>query len=202
MKYPFVLTVLACVGLLTLNQTPSGPSPNTKCTLTREEAPEIRGVRLNMSTEQLMSVFPDETNRRGITDAIARSKQDEAYGMTYVELRPNPASPNPRFENVNFISVTLLDGRVRSFLVSYGGAEWKNTDQFVARLTEGLRLPDWIWESTGNAKTVQCNGFRIEAHVTIGARNSAVRVHDPSAQAVVEERREAEKEKARQAFRP
>lgn len=155
-----------------------------------------------MSAEQLMSVFPDATNRRSITDAIARANQGEAYGMTGLELRLDPASPNPRFENVNFISLTLLDGRVISFFVSYGGAEWNDPDQFVARLTEGLRLPNWTWEGTGQSRMVQCNGFRIEASVTIGARNSAVRVHDPSAPKVVEERREAEKEKGRQAFKP
>lgn len=202
MKYPFVLTILVCAGLLTLNQTPSGPSQNLKCTLTPDQAPEIRGVRLNMSTEQLMSAFPEDANLQSIAEAITRSKQQDAYGMAGFALRADPARPNPKFESVNYIDVTLLDRRVKSFFVSYRGAEWKNPDQFVARLTEGLRLPNWTWEGTGQSRTVQCYGFRIEAHVSTGAPTSAVRVHDPSAQEVVEERREAEKEKGRQAFKP
>lgn len=202
MKYPFVLTILVCAGLLILNQTPSSPSRNSKCTLTPDQAPEIRGVRLNMSAEQLMSVFPEDKNRQKIAEAIMRSKQEEAYGMANLIFQADPVRPNPRFENLNYINVTLLDGKVKSFFVSYGGAEWNDPDQFVARLTEGLRLPNWTWEGTGQSRMVQCYGFIIEAHITSGARGSAIRVHDPSAPKVVEERREAEKDKARQAFKP
>ena len=202
MKYPFVLTLIACVTLVAAGQTPSGSTAESKCTLTPEQAPEIRGVRLGMSAEQLQSLFPGEANRQSINNAISASKQAGAYGLANTELRPDREAANPRFAGVNYISIGLLDERVVRFYIAYTQVEWKSVDQFVTRLSEGLRLPNVSWEANGQLSVLQCNGFNVEAYASRGSADSLVRVTDTSVNKIVEDRREVEREKARQVFKP
>lgn len=202
MKHLFVLTSVAYVALLTFSQTPSGPATNAKCSLTRAQAPEIRGIRLGMSTDQLQNLFPEDKNRQRITDAIRVSKLGEQYGVGRLDLHPEKGVDNPRLAGVNYINVVLLDERVTSFHVAYIGPEWKNIDQFITRLSEGLRLPGSAWEIGSTSGQMKCDGFRVDAYATSGSTESIVRVQDTSTHQIVEARREAEKEKVRQAFRP
>jgi hypothetical protein len=203
MKYLFGLTLVASVALLTLGQAPRVSAAMSRCTLTRDQFPEIRGIRLGMSTDQLLRLFPEEANRARIDQAITASKQAGAYGVGRFDLWPEKAAPNPRLEGVNYITIELIDQRVTSFNVTYIGPEWKTVDQFVTRLSEGLRLPLAFWEPGGEtSQHMRCEGFKVDAYTSRGSTESTVRVQDTSAPQLVEDRREAAKEKARQAFKP
>jgi len=170
--------------------------------LTREQAPEIRGIRLGMSTEQILGLFPDDTNRQRITEAIKDSKRVDSYGLGRFDLRPDKEAANPKLAGINYITVEVVDERVTSFQIEYAGTQWKTVDQFVAKLSEGLRLPSSSWERGDLSSHLKCDGFRVEAYAFQGSTQSLVRVRDTSAPQVVEDRREAAKEKARQAFKP
>ncbi len=203
MRYLFVPTLVAFVALLSGSQTPSAFSAASTCALTHEQAPEIRGIRLGMSTEQLLSLFPEDGNRQRITQAIEESKGTDNYGGGRFDLRPEKGAPNPRLAGLNFIGVGFIDERVTSFHIAYAGPEWKTVDQFVAKLTESLRLPRSSWEPVDESKQwLKCDGFRVDAYAFRGSMESWVRVEDTSAYLVVEARRETAKEKARQAFKP
>lgn len=202
MKYPFVLTLITCFAFLTGSQTPSGSSANSKCTLTREQSPEIRGIRLGMSAEQLRRLFPESNNQQTITDAIANAKKVESYGESRLTLQPDPRTPNPRFAGVNFISVELLDERVTRFSVQYVGPEWNNVQEFVAKLSEGLKLPTGFSEGNDSYSNLKCDGFKIDAYVNRGSTQSSVYVVDTVSPQVVEDRREAAREKSRRTFKP
>jgi hypothetical protein len=155
-----------------------------------------------MPIDQLPSRFPEEDNRRRINEAIIAGKRPDSYGVAGIELRPDKQSTNPRFAGVNYIAVWLLDERVTSFHVEYTGTAWSNVDQFVAKLSEGLRLPAASWEGNQQSSHLTCDGFKVEAYASTGTEWSMVRVVDPSVPQVVAGRREAEKERARQAFKP
>ncbi|HEU4794900.1 MAG TPA: hypothetical protein VFT02_04670 [Pyrinomonadaceae bacterium] len=201
MKYPLVLTFVACVALLTGSQTPSSSSAGSTCTLTPQQAPEIRGLRLGMSAEQLLTLFPDEANRSRIIEAVRISKQPELYGVGNLDLVGNEKD-NPRFSGVNYFSIRLLDERVTSFHIGYKPVEWKSVDQFVTKLSEGLRLPNLPWERGNDSSVLKCKGFKLEAYVFQSSGECVVRVMDTSVNQIVEDRKEVDKEKARQAFRP
>lgn len=202
MKYRFVLTLIACLSLLTVSQTPGGASAQSRCKLKPAQAPEIRGIRLGMSAEQLLSLFPEGNNQQSINAAIRNAKSVESYGVSRFELRPDSATANPRFEGVNYIQVELLDTRITSFYIEYKGFEWENVGQFVRRLSEGLRLPIEFWDSGDTASYMTCDGFRIDAYATRGSTQSMVRVVDTSTPQIVEDRRAAAREKGRQSFKP
>ncbi len=200
MKYLFVLASLACLAVPTFSQTPTNAPAKSVCKLTREQGPEIRGVHLGMSMEQLKTLFPDETNRRKIVDAVAESKQGENYGAGRLDLPIDRT--DARWKGVNYLSIRFVDERVSSISISYVGPEWKNVDQFIAKLSEGLRLPNSGWEISDRNGQLNCDGFRVQAFASSGSPESSVYVVDTKAPEVVEERREAAKEKVRQAFRP
>ena len=203
MKYPFVLTLMACVALLTVGQTPTGSSTASRCSLTREQAPELRGIRLAMSVEQLLSLFPENSHRQVITNAVKESKRADRFGLARFDLLLDREVANPRFAGVNYITVELIDERITSFHVAYAGPEWKSVDQFVTKLSEALRLPNSAWESGGESlQSLKCDGFRVDAYASNQIPASWVRVQDTSAYRVVEDRREAAKEKVREAFKP
>lgn len=199
MKY---LTLVICVALLTSGQTPNSSSPS-KCSLTREQAPEIRGIRLGMSAEQLSALFPEDGNRQRIMEAVKQSKLSDNYGVGRLDLRAEKAVANPRLSGTDSITVELLDERVTSFHIFYVGPEWKNVDQFVARLSDALRLSSSWWVPEDELqRSLKCDGFRVDAGAVNGVSRSWVRMQDTSAPLVVENRRETAKEKLRQAFKP
>ena len=203
MKYPFVLTLMASVALLTVGQTPTRSSTASRCSLTREQAPELRGIRLAMSVEQLLSLFPENSHRQVITNAVRESKRADRFGLARFDLLLDREVANPRFAGVNYITIELIDERITSFHVAYAGPEWKSVDQFVTKLSEALRLPNSAWESGGESlRSLKCDGFRVDAHASNQIPASWVRVQDTSAYRVVEDRREAAKEKLREAFKP
>jgi hypothetical protein len=202
MKYAFVLTFVTCVALLT-GQAQSSSSTASRCNLTPAQAPEIRGIRLGMTSERLLVLFPDDGNRSVITEAIKQSKRPNSYGLARFDLRPVPGTPDERFAGVNYITVELLDERVTSFHVAYAGTEWKSADQFAAKLSDTLHLPRSSWERGDEMRQwMKCDGFLVEAVAITQAAESWIRVQDSSAHRVVEDRRESAKEKKRQAFRP
>ncbi len=101
MKYAALLTLLTCVSLVTFSQTPGGSSsPTQKCSLTHAQSPEIRGIRLGMTAEQLLALFPDditvnESMRRstGRSDLIVMASADSIWEpIPRVVTRGSPAS--------------------------------------------------------------------------------------------------------------
>jgi hypothetical protein len=148
-------------------------------------------------------LFPEDGNRLRISEAIKQSKRTQNYGVGRFDLQMDRETPNPRFAGVNFITVELLDERVTGFSIGYAGPEWNSVDQFVAKLSEALRLPSGSWEPAGDdARWLMCDGFAMNGSTTRGTSQSWVRVQDTSAPRVAEDRRQTDKEKARQAFKP
>ena len=167
------------------------------------QSPEIRGVRLGMTTEKLLTAFSDEASQEAIAAAIKDSKNPSNYGFGRVALQPGNTS-NPKFANVNYISIEVLDNKVSEFQVGYVGPEWKSVDQFITKLSEAFHLlPAEDWEGpSGPNKALRCNGFAISVYGNPGSPSSSVNVTDVSAPKIVNDRREAAKEQVRQAFKP
>jgi hypothetical protein len=187
---------------LSVGQTPAAPAAKQQCSLSLGQSPEIRGVRLGMTADKLLVAFPEIDNRTSIERAVQESKRTYSYGAGTFSLNQDPGAANPKFTGVSRIGVEILDERVTSFYVAYTGPEWKNVEQFIARLSEAFKLPgadSWTPEPGDSNRSLECNGFVIDVHA--GGYNS-VRVRVPSATRIVEDRREAVKEKARVAFKP
>jgi hypothetical protein len=195
----------ALVGLLLwLTTNAVGQTATPQCSLTRERSPEIRGVRLGMTTDKLATIFPEDENRASIEKAVKESKRVDKYGDVRFTLQPNKEAVNPKFSGVNWISIEILDEHIASFQVSYVGPEWNNVDEFISKVADAFHLPTASTWAPANEyqKSLKCDGFVVSAFVTKGSSNPIVSVGDTSTARVVSDRREAAKEKERQAFKP
>jgi hypothetical protein len=205
MRQLILLSLVLCVTATIRGQVAGSASANSQCALAVAQSPEIRGIRLEMSAEKLMAAFPEELNRAAIDKALKESKKPENYGLGRTELRPVAGVANPKFGDVNWISVDLLDERVTSFTIQYVNPAWSSTDQFITKLSESLKLPaanKWGGDPGGPNKFLRCEGFGVSAFAIPGSTGGMVSVRDALASQTVADRREAEKEKGRKAFKP
>ena len=205
MRRLILLSLILCVTATIRGQVAGSSSANSQCALAVAQSPEIRGIRLEMSAERLMAAFSEELNRAAIDRAIKESKKPANYGFGRTELRPVIGVTSPKFVDVNWISVEFLDERVTSFTIGYGNPAWSSVDQFITKLSETLQLPapeKWSGEPGSPSKYLKCEGFGVNALASPGNYGGMLSVRDALAYQTVANRREAEKEKARKAFKP
>lgn len=175
----------------------------SRCNLTEATAPEVHGIRLGSTVDQVVALFPSSTKSKEMKDAIARAKAGDASETLYIPFDPADAAKD-RFTGVDFISVGFGRGRVVDFTVGYGGATWRSVDEWVAKLAETFKLPgaqEWVVGPSENPnKILKCGAVEIEAG-TLGG-GALIRVRNTQFSKGMEERNAAAEEKKRREFKP
>ena len=176
--------------------------PQAQCGLTEATSPSVRGVRLGMSTEQLLALFPANARRRDFKDALERVKtasSDETARLSF-----DPMIDASGDTSAGAVAVGLTKGRVTDFTISYVGPTWRNVDEWIAKLTESLKLPagrGWTVGPNENPnKILRCNGIEIEAAIQGGGGSITIRNTEQVKGG--EQRRDAGEEKKRREFKP
>jgi hypothetical protein len=100
-------------------------------------APDIKGLRLGTTTEQVLALFPGSAEDAEVRAAQAPNK----FGAFQLLIRPEKYGSKEAFVDINQITFTLLDGRLLSFMAGYNGPAWPHVDNFVKKLSEGTSLP-------------------------------------------------------------
>lgn len=139
------------------------PVSKSTCTLTTVQGPDINGVRLGLTTQQVLDLFPGSKD-----DAEVRAPAEKLtpLGISNFALRPEKYGAEKDFVGINQFTFNFLDKRLSSFTAGYGGPQWKNVDEFVAKFSEGKTLPPLeAWEAyvglDTQLKTLRCDGFEI-----------------------------------------
>ena len=201
-----IVIAFSAFALMTMHayaQQPSQPAPQSQCGLTEATSPSVRGIRLGMSSENLVALFPGSTKRRELRDAVDRVKS--AGGGETVRLSFDPATDasGDSFAGVSSVSAGLHNGRVTDFTIGYVGPTWRNVDEWIAKLSESLTLPGarkWVvGPSETPNKVLTCNGIEIEAAIQGGG--SSIRVRNTE-QVKGGERGNPGEEKKRREFKP
>jgi hypothetical protein len=207
----FILLAVALVPVAALAQTAGQPLSQPACKLTLAESPAIRGLKLGMSIEQLLSLFPGSRQSREIKDAIDNAQGYPNFGVAGLSFKPSgyPATLMDRFAGVDSIDVQLFDGEVAKFRVNYAGLHsrprgpsWPNVDAFIAKLSEAFALPDtgvWLYRSE-NTKTLNCNGFEI--HASNWSGSGSILLFNPMYESTVSQRATADEGRRRREFKP
>jgi hypothetical protein len=208
MKRFFMALALTLLMIPAHQQTTNAQVAQSRCDLTEANAPTVRGVKLGMTAEQLLALFPGSGERAEIKDTLNRART--ASGDEIVQLSFDPAtySTKDRFAQVDQVSVTLHKGRVVSFTVAYDGPPdgpaWKSADEWAAKLSESFKLPGaqaWSFKPDENpAKVLKCSGVEIEAVVGGGAGSITVRSANFLKEA--QQPSSADQEKKRREFKP
>ncbi len=191
-------------------QPPAQPQNPSKCTLTPAQAPAIRGIKIGMSTEEILSLFPESSQRPDIKAALVQADGYPNYGVARLYFQPAdyPSLAKDRFAGIDGISVTLFDSRVAELRVQYAGPNsrprgplWLNVDDFIAKLSEAYALPaarDWALGSQAG-RMLKCNGLDIEALIQNGG---SVMLRSTAYVDISRGRAAADEEKIRREFKP
>jgi hypothetical protein len=176
-----------------------GAHAQANCTLTMAQAPVISGIKLGMTPEQVLALFPGSREDKEVSDNLARPPSK--LGVSNFMIRPERYASKSKFAGVNQITFTLLDGRVSTLNIGYNGTEWKHVDEFVAKFSEGKNLPPAAaWEAQvgmdTQLKILKCKEFEVT--VFAGGKNvhniNYVQLRDIAATQKLKERREKAKE--------
>lgn len=163
------------------------------CTLTIAQAPIIGGLRLGMTPEEVLALFPGSSADNEVRTQISRPAS--ALGVASFTLNPGKYGSKAKFVGINRLTVSLLDNHVSGFNLGYNGPEWKHVDQFVTKFVKGTNLPPAeAWEAyvgmDTQLKTLKCNGFEISIFAGgTGGEINYVQMRDLEAQKKLKERR-------------
>ena len=196
------ITFLA-LSLLVIGVCGQASPGQSRCNLTEATSPAVRGVRLGMSTADLLALVPGSSKRKEMRDALetARAASSE---VVYLSFDPSTDATGDRFAGVESVGAGIYRGRVADFTVVYGGATWRTIDEWVAKLAESFNLPggqEWAEGPSENPnKVLRCGGIEIEAAIQGGSSSIKVRNTEPLKDA--QERARTDEERRRRTFKP
>jgi hypothetical protein len=199
-----LIAVVVGGGLVapTLAQTASRET----CRLSPNEFPALRGLRLGMSPDQVARIFPGETVRSKIDNAVAGARASGRYDNAFVEVLPDDYGATGQFAGVARVVMFFYRAKLVEFGFEYsdsseGGVDWHGEDDFIAAVSEALRLPGpESWErGKYQERVLRCDGFEVQAKMVPKA---GLYIVDPSFIRDIEARQQAERDERRRSFRP
>jgi hypothetical protein len=197
--FAIALTMISAYALVVSQQ----PAPSN-CVLTAANSPTVRDIRLGMSLQQVLALFPSAGKRREIRDAVERAKAAAVNETVYLVFDPANDGGGERFAGIDTVLVGAYKGQVVDFSVSYIGPTWRTVDEWVERLRQSWGLPGaQAWEvgpSENPSKILKCKGVEIEAGIQ-GAGGS-IRVRDTEYNKGVEDSKGTGEDRKRREFKP
>ena len=166
---------LLFVTLSAYSQTPG----QSRCSLTEANSPSIGSLRLRMTADQLVALFPASTKRKEIRDALEKAKAATTTDPVYLSFDTATDGGRDSFPGVDSVTAGVYRGRVTDFSALYGGT-WNSIDEWVIHVSQMLKLPaakDWtVGPSENPNKVLRCDGIEIEAAIQGGS--ATVRIHN------------------------
>jgi len=163
------------------------------CSLTMAQAPSLGGLKLGMTVDQMLALFPGSREDNEIRATLSRPAS--AFGVTNFIIRPSMYSTKARFVRISQINIAFLDGRLSNFYAGFNGPEWKHVDEFVKSFSTGTNLPPAdAWEAyvgmDTQLKTLRCKEFEISIFAGgTGGNINYVKMQDTPALKKLKERR-------------
>lgn len=109
------------------------------CSLTKAQAPVVNGLKLGMTAEEVLAVFPGSKNDPELRAQVAQPPS-QLGGSSFV-VRPETLEPNEKLDAFTHFIFNLLDGHVSSINIGYNGPAYSQVDDFVTKFVEGTHLP-------------------------------------------------------------
>ena len=167
-----------------------------ECTLKSEQAPAVRGFRLGMTTDEV---------REKVTGVGGLDKADE-LGMTETTVYPFQMKSKDDAQGLQSVRLRFLDKRLTDIELRYdGSARWDGIDQFAARVSESLQLPQMGKGRFGflnrRTRALECGGFHVRAALVEDDRG-VLTLSEGGVKEIVEKRKADLREKQRQTFKP
>jgi hypothetical protein len=197
---PSLVNSNATVAQSPTQTTDASAQDKPTCQLTLAGAPDIKGLRLGMTPEQVLALFPGSNEDPEIRSRL--SQPPSPFGVSSFLVRPDKYQSKDKFAGVSQITFTLLDGHVSSFSVGYNGPEYSHVDKFVAKFVEGTNLPATDqWEAyvgmDNQLKMLKCTDFEVRVFAGgPGGNLNYVLMSDLAAAKKLKDRRDKARAKA------
>src|SRR5262245_28567750 len=208
----FILLFTATLTITAFSQTQNQPENAPVCNLSLSQAPVIRGIRLGMKPDEWLKLFPGSAQDEQIKVILNEPPLYPSYGVKEITLyqafSQNSFSYLSReeFSGINSVSLTLFDNQIIAFRIrytAYPGADspWDNVAQLIPIFSETFNLPQVsAWKNYGDRAELKCNGF--EFVLFAGNWPSAYLTSKYDFKEIVRQRKEADKQNGRAAFKP
>jgi hypothetical protein len=156
------------------NATPPQASPSssvaqpeqtrTNCSLTKADAPVVNGLKLGMTPEEVLALFPGSKDDPELRSQLLRPASQ--LGVSNFVVHPENLEPNDKFAAFSQFTFNVLDGRVSSLNIGYNGPAYSDVDEFVTKFVKGTKLPPADqWQAyTGmdnQLKILTCKDFEV-----------------------------------------
>lgn len=180
MKSAFLLLLIVTATPSAFGQASSPSESVGVCNLTFAQAPAIRGLKLGMSLNEVLALFPGSSEDDYVKRQLSNAKEPlpptfnpggEAYGLASLGVPPPLSQNNPKFTGISSISLTFFDEKLVSLYLSYSTMIWHNSDEMLTKLIEAYRLPSagaWSGNSQTNRELL-CKDFSLNIHASVGS---------------------------------
>jgi hypothetical protein len=145
---------------------PSHPAVQSSatCSLTMAAAPAFEGLKLGMTPDEVLGLFPGSKDDPEVRTNLSRAPSK--LGVSELMIRPEKLGAKEKFPGVAHITFSFLDGRASSLNVSYPGPQYSHVDEFVTKFVTGTNLPPAEqWHAAEGMdtqmKTLTCKDFEI-----------------------------------------
>ena len=147
-------------------------------------APELFGFHLGMTAAQTKVRLPQ----------VVFGRVDD-FGVSKTSINPdfNPSIDKASLNGVRTVSLDFLDDHLNSLWFGYDGTfKWQTVPDFVAGISQALRLPDaWKpWKIRG--QQIYCADFQMT--VIVVSEGPSFHIIDETAEQTIAARREAKEE--------
>lgn len=171
----------------------------TPCTLNLSAAPIINGLKLGMTTDEVLSLFPGAKDDPAVKPSVSRPPS--RFGASSFVLTPPKYSSKEQFAGISHIAFTFLDNRVSNFQVGYNGPAYSHVDKFVEKFAGETALPSvdqWDpYVGLDNLKLLKCAEFEVRVFAGgEGGNLNYVQIQDLEAEKKLKERRKKAREQA------
>lgn len=199
------------------NERPKPTANTPACQLTLAQAPKFRGIRLGMSVQELLGLFPGSEENPDVKIPLERAKKpDEQPGLATfgfsAKQYQNTKEAKELFADVSGYHFQFFDSHLVSFTVYVPeyrpDVNWQWTiSAWEKKLSETFNLPlskEW-GESNRNhqgSSGLQCNGFFVAASAS--GRSSYFAIQETTSSSIddkVAQRKEKMMEKIREEFK-
>src|SRR5580765_5130808 len=117
MRHILVSALLLLIALSAYGQADNPPQQT--CTLKLSQAPAVRGVKLGMTVDELVPMFPGFIDNGGIDGILFRADGYSNFGAVSFSIAPSNWGNKERYAGISDYYVRLFDRRIVGLDVFY-----------------------------------------------------------------------------------
>ena len=140
------------------------------CLLAREEIRSFYGIKLGMSLDEVISLFPASVGDASVERALELSRTGNGANLIRMVIPAHKANKQD-LADVKMFGFQFRNGRLFSLHVEYFSPKWKDVNEFIDQRGHMLNLPAASsWEPVeGNSrfsKYLTCDGIEVRFYAS------------------------------------